>query len=102
MANYKNWTYNMTFSSDPIVRVKEASIFQENNTILTDVNFDVSKGELVFLVGRTGSGKSSLLKTLYADLTLRLGEVHMAGYDIKSIKRNEETRHHLPGFSACP
>ncbi|MGD9328242.1 MAG: ATP-binding cassette domain-containing protein, partial [Cyclobacteriaceae bacterium] len=55
----------MTFSSDPIVRVKEASIFQENNTILTDVNFDISKGELVFLVGRTGSGKSSLLKTLY-------------------------------------
>lgn len=89
MANYKNWNYNMTFSSDPIVRVKEASIFQENNTILTDVNFDISKGELVFLVGRTGSGKSSLLKTLYADLPLRLGEVQVAGFDIKSIKRSE-------------
>lgn len=79
----------MTFSSDPIVRVREASIFQEDNTILTDVNFDIAKGEMVFLVGRTGSGKSSLLKTLYADLILRLGEVEVGGFDIKKIKRNE-------------
>jgi cell division transport system ATP-binding protein len=79
----------MTFSSDPIVRVREASVFQENNTILTDVNFDIEKGELVFLVGRTGSGKSSLLKTLYADLSLRLGEITVVGYNIKLIKRSE-------------
>lgn len=79
----------MTFSSDPIVRVREASVFQENNTILTDVNFDIEKGELVFLVGRTGSGKSSLLKTLYADLSLRLGEITVVGYNIKQIKRSE-------------
>jgi len=79
----------MTFSSDPIVSVQDASIFQEDNTILTDVNFEISKGELTFLVGRTGSGKSSLLKTLYADLPLRLGEIQVAGFDIKKIKRNE-------------
>ena len=79
----------MTFSSDPIVRVRETSVFQENNTILTDVNFDIEKGELVFLVGRTGSGKSSLLKTLYADLSLRLGEITVVGYNIKLIKRSE-------------
>jgi cell division transport system ATP-binding protein len=79
----------MTFSSDPIVRVNEASIFQDNNTILTDVNFDIAKGELVFLVGRTGSGKSSLLKTIYADLPLRLGEIEVVGFHIKRIKRQE-------------
>lgn len=79
----------MTFSSDPIIRVSEASIFQEKNTILTDVSFDMAKGELVFLVGRTGSGKTSLLKTLYADLPLRLGEIEVVGFDIKQIKRQE-------------
>jgi cell division transport system ATP-binding protein len=79
----------MSFSSDPIIRVNDASIFQEDNTILTDVSFDIAKGELVFLVGRTGSGKSSLLKTLYADLPLRLGEIEVVGFDIKQIKRQE-------------
>jgi cell division transport system ATP-binding protein len=79
----------MTFTSDPIVQVSEASIFQENNTILSNIDFDISKGELVFLVGRTGSGKSSLLKTLYADLPLRLGEIEVVGFNIKVIKRNQ-------------
>ena len=62
----------MNFSTDPVVRVQNATIFQDNNTILADISFEVDKGEFVFLVGRTGSGKSSLLKTLYADLPLRL------------------------------
>ncbi len=79
----------MNFSTDPIIRIRNASIFQENKTILADVNFDIDKGELVFLVGRTGSGKSSLLKTLYADLPLRLGEAEVVGYNIRGIKRNE-------------
>ena len=79
----------MTFSSDFIIHVSEASIFQDNNTVLSDISFDLEKGELVFLVGRTGSGKSSLLKTLYADLPLRLGEIEVVGFDIRQIKRNE-------------
>ncbi len=79
----------MNFSDDPIVRVRNASIFQENKTILSDLNFDMGKGEMVFLVGRTGSGKSSLLKTLYADLPLRLGEAEVVGYNIREIRRNE-------------
>ena len=74
------------FSTDPVVRIEEASIFQEHNTILTNVNFEIQKGEFVYLVGRTGSGKSSLLKTLYADLTLRLGDIQVAGYDIRGIR----------------
>ncbi|MBP9926389.1 MAG: ATP-binding cassette domain-containing protein [Cyclobacteriaceae bacterium] len=77
------------FSSDPVVRVKEASIFQDHNTILSDISFDVDKGEFTFLIGRTGSGKSSLLKTLYADLPLRLGDVSVAGINIREIKSNQ-------------
>ena len=79
----------MTFSTEPIVRVKDVSIFQENQTILSDLNFEIEKGELVFLVGRTGSGKSSLLKTLYADLPLRLGEITIAGFDLHTIKQKQ-------------
>jgi cell division transport system ATP-binding protein len=74
------------FSSDPVVRVKDACIFQEHNTILDEINFDIDKGEFVYLVGRTGSGKSSLLKTLYADLPLRMGDITVAGFDIRGIK----------------
>jgi cell division transport system ATP-binding protein len=73
------------FSNDPVVRVQDASIFQDNNTILEEINFEIDKGEFVYLVGRTGSGKSSLLKTLYADLALRLGSINVAGFDIRGI-----------------
>ena len=76
----------MTFSAAPIVTVKDASIFQEQHTVLNDVNFQIEKGEFVYLIGRTGSGKSSLLKTLYADLPLRLGHIEVAGHQIESIK----------------
>lgn len=74
------------FSTDPVVRVKDATIFQDHNTVLEGINFEIEKGEFVFLVGRTGSGKSSLLKTLYADLILRLGDINVAGFDIRGIK----------------
>ncbi|MBX2944998.1 MAG: ATP-binding cassette domain-containing protein [Cyclobacteriaceae bacterium] len=79
----------MMFSTDPVVRVKEASIFQEHNTVLGNINFEIEKGEFVFVVGRTGSGKSSLLKTFYADLPLRLGDIEIAGYNIRGIKAAE-------------
>lgn len=77
------------FSSDPVVSVKEASIFQDHNTILGNISFDIQKGEFVYLVGRTGSGKSSLLKTLYADLPLRLGDIRVAGFSIRGIKASD-------------
>lgn len=77
------------FSSDPVVRVSDAHIFQDNSTVLRDISFDIGKGEFVFLVGRTGSGKSSLLKTLYADLDLRLGDITIAGFNIRGIKDSQ-------------
>ncbi|MBN8578183.1 MAG: ATP-binding cassette domain-containing protein [Cytophagales bacterium] len=79
----------MMFSTDPVVRVKEASIFQEHNTVLKEISFEIEKGEFVFIVGRTGSGKSSLLKTLYADLPLRLGEISVAGLNIRALKASQ-------------
>jgi len=77
------------FSSDPVVRVKEASIFQDHNTVLNEISFEIEKGEFTFLIGRTGSGKSSLLKTLYADLPLRLGDISVAGFNIRDIKSQQ-------------
>jgi len=77
------------FSTDPVVCIKEASIFQDHNTILGNVTFDIQKGEFVYLVGRTGSGKSSLLKTLYADLPLRVGDITVAGFNIRGIKSGD-------------
>lgn len=77
------------FSTDPVVNIKEASIFQDHNTILGDVSCEIQKGEFVYLVGRTGSGKSSLLKTLYADLPLRLGDITVAGFAIRGIRSGE-------------
>lgn len=73
------------FSPDAVVSVKDATIFQDSNTVLADVNFDILKGEFVYLVGRTGSGKSSLLKTLYADLPLMMGEAQVAGFNIRGL-----------------
>ncbi len=79
----------MSFSSDIVVSVKNACIFQEHNTILNDINFEIEKGEFVYLIGRTGSGKTSLLKTLYGDLPLRLGDINVSGYDIRSIRSSK-------------
>jgi cell division transport system ATP-binding protein len=79
----------MMFSSDPVVTVTDASIFQDHHTVLNNINFEIEKGEFVFLVGRTGSGKSSLLKTLYADLPLRVGDVSVAGFNIRTMKRQD-------------
>ncbi len=77
------------FSTDPVVRVKDTSIFQDNNTVLDNISFEIDKGEFVFIIGRTGSGKSSLLKTLYADLPLHIGDVNVVGFNIQKIKYNE-------------
>lgn len=79
----------MTFSSDPVVQVQDASIFQEDHTVLQRINFTIDKGEFVYLIGRTGSGKSSLLKTLYADLPLRLGTAKVVGYPINNVKKKD-------------
>jgi cell division transport system ATP-binding protein len=71
--------------ADPIVSVRNANIYQGENLILQDVNFTVTRGEFVFLVGKTGTGKSSLLKTLYGELQLKEGEGNVVGFDLKEM-----------------
>lgn len=72
--------------SENIVSLRNANIYQSKNLILSDVNFEVNKGEFVYLIGKTGSGKSSLLKTLYGDIYLKEGEGMVAGTDLKHLK----------------
>jgi cell division transport system ATP-binding protein len=71
--------------AETIVSIKNANIYQGGNLILQDVNLTVNKGEFVYLVGKTGTGKSSLLKTMYGDLPLKEGEGIVAGYDLKAM-----------------
>ena len=79
----------MDYSSEPIISVKDACILQGLTTVLQDVNFTIAKEDFVFLIGRTGSGKSSLLKTLYADLPLKRGEAEIVGFSLDKIKKKE-------------
>lgn len=75
--------------SQTILSLKDVSIFQEKNPILTNINLDVNKGEFIYLIGKTGAGKSSFLKTLYADLTLTQGEASIVDYDLRQLKEND-------------
>jgi cell division transport system ATP-binding protein len=68
-----------------IVELKHANIYQGTNLVLQDVNFSVEKGQFVYLVGKTGTGKSSLLKTLYGDLQLKEGEGSVAGFNLRDM-----------------
>jgi cell division transport system ATP-binding protein len=68
--------------SEPIVSIKNANIYQGGNLILENVSFEVNKGEFVYLVGKTGTGKSSLLKTLYGELTLTEGTGNVVGFEL--------------------
>ncbi|MDQ3278625.1 MAG: ATP-binding cassette domain-containing protein [Bacteroidota bacterium] len=71
--------------AEPIIEIQNANIYQGDNLILQDVNLRVAKGEFVYLVGKTGTGKSSLLKTLYGELPLRDGEASVVGYSLRGM-----------------
>ncbi len=69
----------------PIIEIKNANIYQGDNLVLKEVNLTIREGEFVYLVGRTGTGKSSLLKTLYGDLLLTEGDAVVAEYQLKNM-----------------
>lgn len=71
--------------SETVLEIRNANIYQGDSLILSNVNISVSKSEFVYLVGKTGTGKSSLLKTLYGELTLKEGTANVAGFDLKDL-----------------
>jgi cell division transport system ATP-binding protein len=71
--------------AETILELRNANIYQGDSLILQDVNFSVQKGEFVYLVGKTGTGKSSLLKTLYGELPLKDGQGSVVGYDLRKL-----------------
>ena len=71
--------------SEIVVQLENVNIYQSGNLILQAVNFEVKTGEFVYLVGKTGTGKSSLLKTLYGEITLTEGEGKVVGFDLKEM-----------------
>ena len=75
--------------SETILSLKDVTIYQENNVILSQVNLDVKKGEFIYIIGKTGAGKSSLMKTLYGDLPLKEGVGSIVGFDLINLKEDE-------------
>ena len=77
--------------SEPIIRYQNVSICQQGLEILEDINFELNKGEFVYLIGKVGSGKTSFLKTVYGELDIESGEAEVMGYNLRTIKQK-----HIP------
>ena len=77
--------------SEPLIRYQDVSIRQQGLEILEDVNFELNKGEFVYLIGKVGSGKTSFLKTVYGELDIHSGEAEVMGYNLRTMKQK-----HIP------
>ena len=77
--------------SEPLIRYQNVSISQQGLEILEDVNFELNKGEFVYLIGKVGSGKTSFLKTIYGELEIQSGEAEVMGHNLRTIKQK-----HIP------
>ncbi len=72
-----------------VIQLQNTDVFQQKHLVLSDVNLEINKGEFVWLIGQTGSGKSSLLKILYGDLHLTTGDGHAGGFNLKTLSSKE-------------
>jgi cell division transport system ATP-binding protein len=76
-------------NANRIIELDRLAVYQNENLILSNVSLSISKGEFVYLIGKTGSGKSSLLKTIYAELPVRVGTAKVAGFDLRLLRRKD-------------
>jgi cell division transport system ATP-binding protein len=76
-------------TNNPIIQLQDINVFQQDHLVLSGVTLTINKGEFVFLIGQTGSGKSSLLKTIYGDLKISQGNGEVVGYSLTTIKEKE-------------
>lgn len=83
--------------ADSIIKMTGGVIRQQANTILKNVNIEIQSGEFIYLIGKVGSGKSSFLKTLYAELPLEYGSAEVAGFQLKKSKNH---KYHYSGENA--
>lgn len=75
--------------SQPVLELKNAAIYQRESLILSEVDVTVEKGDFVYLIGKTGTGKSSFMKTLYGDLPLTEGEGHIVDFNLRTLKEKD-------------
>lgn len=75
--------------SDTILKLKDVAVFQNENLILKDITLEVKKGEFVYIIGKTGSGKSSFMKTLYADIPLKQGSGSVVDFGLKNLQEKD-------------
>lgn len=76
-------------TEQPIIRITNADIFQRETQVLANINLEIEAGSFVYLIGKVGSGKSSLIKTMHAEIPLTKGEITIAGFEISQIKQKE-------------
>lgn len=72
--------------TEPVLSLKNVTVYQDHNKVLSNINLDVNHGEFIYIIGKTGSGKSSFMKTLYADLPLKEGEGKIVDFDLAKLK----------------
>lgn len=79
----------MTTANNTVIKLKNVDIYQQKHLVLTHVNLDINQGEFIYLIGQSGTGKSSLLKIIYGDLYIASGEGMVAGFDLKKLHEND-------------